>query len=71
MSEDIKKVAQLLLYLFLIICLLNDHVPDGNIWAIYIKDGHLLVGDFWAAATIVYLLTRIRSLICRRGARHE
>ena len=40
----------------IIFILASMWVDDGNIWSIYIAEGHLVIGDFWAGMIITYLL---------------
>lgn len=45
-------------FLFIML-LLHSHVSDGNVWGIYIEDGSLLIGDFWASCLIIILIVNI------------
>lgn len=40
----------------LIILIATNHVDDGNIFGIYVQDGHLLVGDFWSGLLLAYMV---------------
>lgn len=58
-----QKVVELMVNIFVIVCILWGHTPDGNTWAIYVEEGHFLIGDFWASLAIVYLTASSLSLI--------
>jgi len=54
--EFIKATLFFVVSVSIVIVLAVTYVDDGNIWGIYITDGHLVVGDFWAGMIITYLL---------------
>ncbi len=64
--SDMKRFGIICLYSFFIICVLYGHIHDDNIWGIYIEDGHLLVGDFWAALAIVFCWCKAW-MVCKEG----
>ena len=51
-----KSFILIVVMLSATITLLTNHIADGNIWGIYIENGHLFIGDFWSAVAVIVLL---------------
>lgn len=42
---------------YLLYGLLTDgHRFDGNVWAIYVGNNHFMIGDFWHALLVLWLI---------------
>lgn len=50
----LASVASTVFNVIMVSVLLTNHIADGNIWGIYVQDGHLLIGDFWAACLVIF-----------------
>lgn len=50
-----KGFISIVVMLSTAIILLTSHISDGNVWGIYLENGHLLIGDFWSAVTVIVL----------------
>lgn len=52
-----KELISIVVMLFAATILLTSHVSDGNVWGIYLENGHLLIGDFWSAVAVIALFS--------------
>lgn len=52
----IISTLKLIIDLSLIMILVKNWINDGNTWAIYISEKHLVIGDFWVCVFILYLV---------------
>lgn len=51
-----KGFISIVVMMSVVVIFLTSHIEDGNVWGIYMENGHLLIGDFWSAVAVVVLL---------------
>ena len=64
-----KSHIEALVFGMIFILMITNHTNDNNIWGIYIENGHLLIGDFWAS--ILTLTSGYNFLITVYGILNE